>query len=77
MLSVYLSVRPMPKCSWSCSNTKEKREEEENHIGQFQQNGDSGKVHIVEAEDGTKDVRWKSFGYSRCWVRVVRGKVTR
>lgn len=58
MLSVYLSVRPMPKCSWSCSKTKKKREGEENHIGQFQQYGDSGKVHKVEAEDGTKEVRW-------------------
>lgn len=56
MLSVYLSVRPMPKCSWSCSETKKKREEEENHVNQFQQDGDSGKVHKVEAEDGTKEV---------------------
>lgn len=70
MLSVYLSVRPMPKCSWSCSK-KKKRGEEENHIDQFQQDGDSGKVHVVEAEDGTKDVRWESFSCSCCGVRVV------
>lgn len=67
MLSVYLSVRPMPKCSWSRSKTKKKREEKENHIGQFQQDGDSGKVHVVEAEDGTKEVRWESFSCRRCW----------
>lgn len=71
MLSVYLSVRPMPKCSWSCSKTKKKREEEENHVGQFQQDGDPGKVHKVEAEDGKKEVRWNSFGCSRYWVRGV------
>lgn len=71
MLSVYLSVRPMPMCSWSYSKTKKKREEKENHIGQFQQDGDSGKVHVVEAEDGKKEVRWEYLVCSRYWVRVV------
>lgn len=61
MLSFYLSVRPMPKCSWSCSKTKKEREEKENHIGQFQQDGGSSKAHTVEAQDRKKEVRWESL----------------